>query len=378
MRQLPGVLDHVPVRVWLLLVIAVAAYAPARQVLSYRAQYPSGRHVPHPDDDFGDHTPRRFALSLTILIGLAALAGFIFTPTAAAFARSPSFWPILAVAFGAWALSTVPKGLMTGKIEPLTRGFSNDYQRATQPKRFWASMIWNGLLGAMLIWAGVVMIEQGPRQALEDRCYDGKRVHSAQESLASCNRLIDDRKTAGADRASLLVARAAANYRLGDTPAALADYGAALRDDSKNVGAYLGRGLIFLDTRKADQAVVDFTQAHLLKPADPMPLANRGIAYAWALDRSRAEQDFAAVRAIDPSNLVVLHGEALLAMNAGDMSRAIDRLDSAVAISPDDRWSLSLRAAAYRRLGDAEKARADVAEVQRLSDAAKAAGPVRN
>jgi predicted Zn-dependent protease len=115
-----------------------------------------------------------------------------------------------------------------------------------------------------------------------------------------------------------------------------------------------------------------------LKPGEAMPLADRGMAYAWALDRPRAEQDFAAARAIDPSNLIVLHGEALLAMNAGDMNRAIDRLTRAVAISPDDRWSFSLRAAAYRQLGDDRKARADVAEVRRLSDAAKATGSPRN
>jgi Flp pilus assembly protein TadD len=378
MRQLAGVLDHVPVRVWLLLMIALVAYAPARGVLSYRVQYPAGRYGSHPDDDFGEHAPRRFALNLTILVVLVALAGFIFTPAAAAFAHSPSFWPIVMIAIGGCALFSVLKGLATGRIEPLTRGFNNEYQREAQPKRFWASMTWNGTFAAMCFFGGFMGIGQESRHALEDRCYDARREYSARESLTACNQLIGDWDRTNGNLAGLLAARGAAHYRLGETPAALADYGAALRADPKNANAYIGRGLIFLDTRKLDQAEADFSQAHILKPGEAMPLADRGMAYAWALDRPRAEQDFAAARAIDPSNLIVLHGEALLAMNAGDMNRAIDRLTRAVAISPDDRWSLSLRAAAYRQLGDDRKARVDVAAVRRLSDAAKAAGFPRN
>ncbi len=76
-------------------------------------------------------------------------------------------------------------------------------------------------------------------------------------------------------------------------------------------------------------------------------------------DRARAEADFAAVRKIAPSNVVLLHGEALLAMNAGEWDLAVVRLTEALRIDPKDAWSLRKRADAYWAMGERDKARDD-------------------
>ena len=261
-------------------------------------------------------------------------------------------------------------------------------------------MGWNAVLGCLFLGGAVMGIAQAPRQALEDRCYDEKTSHSAQEELAACNELIGDSSKSHDDLSGLINARGNAYYRMGDHHHAEADYVQAMRLDPKNsasrynlglvdeqlgnkeravadytaaialetdnADAYLNRGLIFLDSGKFDQAVADFSRVRRLRPNDAMALANRGIAYALMGNRSQAQQDFAAVRKVDPSNPVVAHGEALLSMNTGNFMKAVDQLTAILNVTPTDTWALGIRAAAYRQLGEQEKMQADIAEMKRI------------
>ena len=115
------------------------------------------------------------------------------------------------------------------------------------------------------------------------------------------------------------------------------------------------------DSPRFNQAIADFTHAHELQPANIVHLANRGVAYAWKNDAVHAEQDFAAVRKNDPSNLVLLHGEGLLALSRGDMADAVRLFSDAIARDSSDAWAFRMRAKAYRRLDEQEKMRADAA-----------------
>jgi hypothetical protein len=127
-------------------------------VFQYSTHSLPSRRTGESAEDFDRRAPGKVARNLTFLIALIALAIFIFTPTAERFAHSPTFLPSLAFAGGGYALFTVVGGAMTGKIEPFTRGYSGSYERETEPKRFWASMIWNTALGAMSFWIGFMMI----------------------------------------------------------------------------------------------------------------------------------------------------------------------------------------------------------------------------
>lgn len=158
-----------------------------------------------------------------------------------------------------------------------------------------------------------------------------------------------------------------ADERLNNLPGAIANYTAAIRIETDNADAYLQRGLIFLDTGRLDEGIADFTRAHELEPTDPMPIANRGISYAWKRDQIHAKKDFAAVRAIDPSNSVMLRGEALLRFNAGNMQGAVDKLTASLKSEPGNRWALRMRANAYSQLGNDEAAFDDKDELWRLS-----------
>jgi tetratricopeptide (TPR) repeat protein len=390
--------DDVPVRVWLLLFIAAVAWAPAQYVWRHAARSPSRRDITQPREDLSWRSSDALIRNIAILLGLAILAGFIFTRAAAEFARSPVFLPILMVGLGGFALWSVIKGYLSGIIEPMMRGVSWKFSRAEHPKRYWTSMGWNGLLGGTLLFLSAQQIIEAPTQALRDRCHDWTDVYAATEELAACNRLLAEHSEI--DRSDVLAARGSAFYelgryrraaldydaairldpqdssshynlglvneRLGDRDRALAHYEAAISVDPKNAEAYGNRGLIFLDTGRFDKAIADFTRAHQLQPKNIQHVANRGMAYASKNDPPHAKLDFEAVRKSEPSNSVVLHGEAVLALRGGDLAGGVRLLSDAITRDPSDAWAFAMRAEAYGHMGEREKMLADGAMVQRL------------
>lgn len=384
---------NIPVQVWLLIAIALIAYAPAVYIYRFLEHLPSRRDITQPSEDLSWRTLRQFNLSIAKLGGLVALAVFIFTPAAAQVARSPSFQPLLIGAMGTWALSTVFMGLAAGKIQPMVRGISSTFEREMQPKRFWASISWNAILGCFCIWMAYVILRDAPDEARKATCYDWKTTHSPRDELFACNELLRKRDEQSSDYADIIAARGYAYHRAGNYGCALSDYSAALRVDgdnsytlynrgliyhdrglyreaisdysrsielrSGNIHAYINRGTIYLDTGRFKKSIADMTKAHALDPRNPSPLANRGMAHAWRYDVQRAMADFAALRAIDPKSPVLMRGDALLKMNAGDLIGAVETLTAALDRDAKDAWSLRMRANAYRQLGEAEKSRTD-------------------
>lgn len=390
--------DDIPAQAWILLFIAALAWTPAQYVFRHLRHSPSRRDITQPAQDLSWRSSGALTKSVAMLIILAALAVFIFTPAAAKFAQSPSFLPLLLAGLGGVTLWSVVKGYTSGIVEPMVRGASWEFSRAGQPKRYWASMGWNGLLGgALLVFGGTLFVE-APTQALRDSCYGWDKAESTKEALAACNSLLTEHPDE--DRADVLAARGSAYFMLGDYHRASADYAGAIRLDPdnstyhynlglahdrlgmreraienyaaaihldpKNVEAFENRGLIFLHSGRFDEAIADFTNAHDLQLANIASLANRGIAYAWKDDRTRAEQDFAAMRKTDPSNQALLHGEAVLAMNRDDMAGAVRLLSNAIAQNPRDARAFAMRAEAYRRLGEPDKMQADVEATEEL------------
>jgi tetratricopeptide (TPR) repeat protein len=392
--------DQVPVRVWLLITIAITAFAPARYVYRHIAASPSRRDITQPSGDLTWRTPTVLLRCLAALAVLGFLAMFIFTPTAEDFAKSPSFWPILIACMGLWAVYSVPRALITGQIEPFVRGFNDTYRRESQPKRFWASVVWNALLGAACVGLAYPAYKNFRDEVPEDRCYLPDKDISAQDRIAACNELIGRTGRSADRRADALAGRASGYFRIGDfrrsladnskaieldpnasylwfnraliydvvgdLPHAVADYDEAIRLDPDHADAHLNRGLIFADSGRFDAAIADLSKAHESDPKNVWALAGRGLAYAWKNNRLRAKADFNAARRIDPSNALTLRGEGLLAMNAGDMELAVQLLTESLKAEPNDRKTLALRADAYRFLDEFDKAKADHDRLEKL------------
>jgi hypothetical protein len=148
--------DWVPLRGWLLILVGLSAWPAAKYVYRYLESSPGRRDITQPPTDTSWRNGRSFALNLLALIFFAGLAVYIFTRAAEAFARSPSFWPILISGFGGFASFTVIRGLVKGEIEPIERGGSlGPYARDGQPIRYWLTIAWNLALSGFMIWVGL-------------------------------------------------------------------------------------------------------------------------------------------------------------------------------------------------------------------------------
>ena len=393
--------DQIPTSAWLLLVIAAAAFPPARYVYNYLSKSPARRDITLPPEDLSWRTSLDLGRNLAILVALGGVAIFIFTPTARQFAQSELFISLLAAAGGAWSLVTAAFGFWARRLQPFARGFHDSYDRATQPKRYWASMAWNGFFGCLALGLALFLFRDIPNQAIEDRCFDVDSDESPQAALSACNELIGKGGSDDAEKSSFIAARGSAYYRAGDFEHARTDYSVAARLDPEDSSAYFNlglvdqrmgnlaaaaanysiairlgsdgadsfynRGLVNLGLGKFDDATSDFTRAHQLQPKDPWAIANRGMAYALQNQPLPAERDFVWVQAIDPTNLVMLRGQALLSLNKGDLPGVVANLSAVLKRDPADRWSRRLRADAYEKLGQEEASLSDRDELWRMS-----------
>jgi tetratricopeptide (TPR) repeat protein len=252
-------------RLWLLFGGAIVLLAIVQALRKWRFEHenslelaaptlsrPDILHSPDPRDWVRDIRPIRYLPFAAIAIVLA----FVFlTPAGKRVAQLPVFWPAAITCLSLWPLFTVVRGYRKGFFEPFARGFYNTYERETQPKRFWASMGWNALLGAFLLWAGFEGIADAPAQALNKECYNFKGPPRKQ--LSACNQLVAKSDKTGAELADLINARGSAYYRLGDYAHAMRDYTEAIRLDPGDSTSRYNRGLV--DERLGDRprAIID-------------------------------------------------------------------------------------------------------------------------
>lgn len=142
----------VPVQVWMLLVFGLLAWPAILNIRRYCAASPdrwSSRARPQFE---GAPTSTGFTLSIVVLIVLVGLSAFIFTPAASTFVRSPNFPALLVVACAITGLFFCVDGLVKGEAEPLVRGTTLRFSRDTQPRGYWASMLWNAFFTGLCLF----------------------------------------------------------------------------------------------------------------------------------------------------------------------------------------------------------------------------------
>ena len=381
--------DNVSPQIWIALALAITALAPATYAWRYFTHGRVPRDITLPEEDLSWKSEPQLYRSLAILLGLIGIGVFIFTPLAEDFAKSDYFAPTLFGAMGSYAFGTAVSGWRSGEIEPLVRGVAQAYRKAEHPKRYWASLIWNGILGAALFTAslGVIYDNEYPD------CNDFGERNELIEALESCNSMLAEDSLSPERRAKLLAGRGRVHHRLGKDALALRDYTGALQIDPEdsyalynraviyeqqgnlplaiedftasldlrpdNEEAYLLRGLAYLDSGRFREATDDFTQLHHSDPDNPYALANRGIAHAWLGNRKMAELDFKHIREGDPGWPVVLRGQAVLAFQSENYPIVIRYLTQALEIDPEDYFALRMRADAYWNIGKHDLARDD-------------------
>jgi tetratricopeptide (TPR) repeat protein len=135
---------------------------------------------------------------------------------------------------------------------------------------------------------------------LWDQCRDVNNLEGADESLAACNRLLDDRSEVK-NHAMALRNRCGIYYTKNDYESALADCNRALRMEPNSAIGYNRRGLIWYRQDDYDRAIEDFNRAIRLDANFAYAYFNRGLAWRKKGDTGRADADETEAIRLDPN-----------------------------------------------------------------------------
>ncbi len=162
------------------------------------------------------------------------------------------------------------------------------------------------------------------------------RIHALEsdreEALADISRALE---IAPRDPAALLL-RARINQQAGDTEAALADLERVLDRDPNAPAALELRGLLAAEREDYPAAIRDFRRLAARDPNDAAVLGQLAMLYLADDQPREAIRRFTRALEIDEDNFGCLRGRSDAEITIGDHDAAIEDLERAVALEPDD------------------------------------------
>src|SRR5690242_3218532 len=136
-------------------------------------------------------------------------------------------------------------------------------------------------------------------QTDRDQCADIRNRDAADQNIAACTRIIDDRSEP--DQAAARGNRCALWITKGSVDRAIADCDEAIRLNPKDADAYVNRGSSHAAMRDYDRAIADFDAAIRLNPALAMAYNNRGVARRNKGDLAAAIADYGEAIRLAPN-----------------------------------------------------------------------------
>lgn len=188
------------------------------------------------------------------------------------------------------------------------------------------------------------------------------------------------------DNLEALVLRAEERKQDGKTKEAIADLQAADKAAQRDAAIRLEIGQAYLEADQFPQAVAQFDLWIPDHPDDAaMASALNGRCWSralWGHELDKAANDCNAAlkrtRKGDAAYAAFIDSRAMVRLRQGDCASAVSDYNEALALAPNIAWSLYGRGLCERRMGDAEKAAADLAAAKASSadieDRAKALG----
>jgi tetratricopeptide (TPR) repeat protein len=135
------------------------------------------------------------------------------------------------------------------------------------------------------------------------------RQVNGDDSIAACTRLIASKSLGGADLAEAYLSRGSGYARFKrDYDRAIADYGEALRLDSRNARVYAFRGGVYVRKGNLDRALADLTEAKRLDPKLAAVYSSLGALYNAKGDYDRAVRGDSALSATSLCPPLSRHG----------------------------------------------------------------------
>lgn len=194
----------------------------------------------------------------------------------------------------------------------------------------------------------------------------------------------------------MLIRRGDAYFQLGQFELAIEDYSDAIDIDPHADKAYFGRGMALGRYGQIREGIKDLSVYIRRHPNESHAFTKRGVRYLWIKDEKKAEKDFQRAIHLDPRNseahddlgviharrgdyvgalkhfnaaikydptyFKAFHNQAVVYYITGHDSLALDAVEQALSLVPDQRNSVLLKAKILKHLGqdaEAERVKSD-------------------
>ena len=191
------------------------------------------------------------------------------------------------------------------------------------------------LLAALAALFGSSCLARADTQGDLDRCKFVGGIGKSDESIAACDRLINDPAVSRQNRAAALSNRCGWWWAKKDPDRALPDCNEAIRADSSNAAAFLNRGNAYQSKSDPEHALADFNSALHLDPNSAWAYAARGNLYRNKGDLEHALADMNESIRLDPSYSMAFFSRGEVYKSSGDFARAMTDMNDAVRLDPN-------------------------------------------
>ncbi len=130
---------------------------------------------------------------------------------------------------------------------------------------------------------------------------------------------------------------------LGDFINAIEDFTSAIQLDSSDSDSYFNRGNVYLRLKSYKSAVNDYNIAISLVPEDPRMFNSRGFALAKAGQLEDGFRDLMTAIRLDANYVSARYNIGILYFEAGKLNEALNHLDYATSLCPEDDAVVELR-----------------------------------
>lgn len=152
----------------------------------------------------------------------------------------------------------------------------------------------------------------------------------------------------------------------GDLPTAIEGFNLVLKQQPKNVNAYVGRGFAYYKLGNFAFAVADMTKALELDQQHLSAWFHRGNAYLMAGDFEKAVKDYEQALSINDTIPDIYNARGTALYNMGSLEAAIRDFDRASKLDPEYADAYFNRGSSYLKLGKAQLALDDFNRVLSL------------
>jgi lipoprotein NlpI len=171
-------------------------------------------------------------------------------------------------------------------------------------------------------------------QGDRDRCTFVGEISKADQSIAACDRLLNDPKLTAPNRAVALSNRCGWWWTKKDPDRALSDCGEAIRADRAYAPAYVNRGNAYLNKADLERAFADFNEAIRLDSKNAWAYNARGNLYKNKGDFDHALADINEAIRLDPNYAVAYFLRSDLYKRKSDFDHALADLNEAIRLDP--------------------------------------------